>query len=339
MPTETRIFALKSDGSVSNQGPSTIRSVPKCTTTAWDASINGDDSDEEIGDWIYRSSDTAKAVADAQKAADALTEKCEHSANQNQTSNSPRHSSILNGSGTISKGADLGQKDGARQKSAVPTKRTIPAEGGDDSTPPKRSRGSPCSEEGCTNKAQSRGVCGRHGGVPTCNEEGCTNKAQSRGLCGRHGGVPTCSEEGCTNKAQSRGVCGRHGGVPTCCEEGCTNYAIKGGVCVRHGANRTSKTCSHDGCTNYPRKGGVCIRHGAKPGATRKSCSEEGCASIAQKGGVCWRHGANRTSKTCSHEGCTNISQKGGACKRHRGKMKDVPAKARKKEGQFKSTK
>eukprot|EP00579_Thalassiosira_antarctica_P009139 CAMPEP_0201902270 /NCGR_PEP_ID=MMETSP0902-20130614/54866_1 /ASSEMBLY_ACC=CAM_ASM_000551 /TAXON_ID=420261 /ORGANISM="Thalassiosira antarctica, Strain CCMP982" /LENGTH=293 /DNA_ID=CAMNT_0048436267 /DNA_START=535 /DNA_END=1414 /DNA_ORIENTATION=- len=137
MPTETRIFALKSDGSVSNQGPSTIRSVPKCTTTAWDASINGDDSDEEIGDWIYRSSDTAKAVADAQKAADALTEKCEHSANQNQTSNSPRHSSILNGSGTISKGADLGQKDGARQKSAVPTKRTIPAEGGDDSTPPK----------------------------------------------------------------------------------------------------------------------------------------------------------------------------------------------------------
>mmetsp|Transcript_39205 Transcript_39205/g.70631 ORF Transcript_39205/g.70631 Transcript_39205/m.70631 type:complete len:246 (-) Transcript_39205:23-760(-) len=245
MPTETRIFALKSDGSVSNQGPSTIRSVPKCTTTAWDASINGDDSDEEIGDWIYRSSDTAKAVADAQKAADALTEKCEHSANQNQTSNSPRHSSILNGSGTISKGADLGQKDGARQKSAVPTKRTIPAEGGDDSTPPKRSRGSPCSEEGCTNKAQSRGLCGRHGGVPTCSEEGCSSTTKAGGFCWSHGANRTSK---------------------TCSRDGCTNIVRKGGVCWSHGANRTRsyKMCSHEGCISIARTGGVCRRHGGK---------------------------------------------------------------------------
>eukprot|EP00579_Thalassiosira_antarctica_P002039 CAMPEP_0201871232 /NCGR_PEP_ID=MMETSP0902-20130614/4201_1 /ASSEMBLY_ACC=CAM_ASM_000551 /TAXON_ID=420261 /ORGANISM="Thalassiosira antarctica, Strain CCMP982" /LENGTH=111 /DNA_ID=CAMNT_0048397163 /DNA_START=136 /DNA_END=468 /DNA_ORIENTATION=- len=111
MPTETRILASKSDGSASNQGPSTIRSITERTTAAWDASINGDDSDEELGGLIWKSSRTAKALADA-NLADASTEKCEHSANQNETSNSPSQLSIPNESSIISKGADLGQKDG-----------------------------------------------------------------------------------------------------------------------------------------------------------------------------------------------------------------------------------
>jgi len=297
MPTETRIFALKSDGSVSNQGPSTIRSVPKCTTAAWDASINGDDSDEELGGLIWKSSRTAKAVADAKK-----TEKCEHSANQNE-------SSIPTESGTISKGDELGQKYGARQNSAVPTKRTIPAEGGDDSTPPKRSRGSPCSEEGCTNKAQSRGVCGRHGGRPTCSHEGCTNNAVKGGVCIEHGAnrtSKTCSHDGCSNYPRKGGVCVRHGANSgakrkSCSKEGCASIAKTGGVCRRHGPKRTKKTCSHEGCSTNARKEGFCRRQVSVKGTEESRSIQKDevmeNAPSSHQIGMCVRHGGNASKR------------------------------------------
>ena len=95
---------MRSDGSVSNQGPRAIRLVPERTTTPRDASIDDNDSDEELGDLIWKSSRTATAAADTKNAADAknvaaLTatdRECERSTNHNQTSNSPSHSSVPN---------------------------------------------------------------------------------------------------------------------------------------------------------------------------------------------------------------------------------------------------
>ena len=72
-----------------------------------------------------------------------------------------------------------------------------------------------------------------------CSAAGCTNQAQTGGLCSRHGAKRTrCSIDGCTKYAQKGGVCKRHGAkvkVKLCSSEGCTNLAVKGGVCVRHG--------------------------------------------------------------------------------------------------------
>ena len=110
----------------------------------------------------------------------------------------------------------------------------------------------------------------------------------------------TCSYEGCNNQVQRGGVCIRHGASwtkKTCGHEGCTNNALRRGVCWRHGASRTIKTCSHVGCTNQVQNGGVCIRHGAKK-KIRKTCSYEGCTNKVVQGGVCKRHGAKVKRKT-----------------------------------------
>ena len=84
MPTATdTIIVMKSDGSSSNQSPPTIGSLPERTTTARDASIDDDDSEEEVGAWIWKSSRTAITIADAKTAAAMTTtgRECEPSAN------------------------------------------------------------------------------------------------------------------------------------------------------------------------------------------------------------------------------------------------------------------
>jgi len=124
-----------------------------------------------------------------------------------------------------------------------------------------------------------------------------------------------CSSAGCTSIARGKeGVCKRHGAKVrkyTCTHIGCNNHAQKGGVCIKHGAKVKRKMCNHKGCINLAMKGGVCFRHGAK----RKTCSHKGCNKQVQNRGVCIRHGAK--VKTCSHEGCNNHAKKGGVCKRH----------------------
>jgi len=121
-----------------------------------------------------------------------------------------------------------------------------------------------------------------------------------------------CSIEGCTYKAADSGTCkAKHRGWNYCSQEGCTNIAQKGGVCIKHGASWTKKTCKHEGCTNIAQKGGVCVKHGAKV-----TCSHKGCANQIQNRGVCFKHGAKK--KTCSHDGCTKLSRKGGVCYSHR---------------------
>jgi hypothetical protein len=127
-----------------------------------------------------------------------------------------------------------------------------------------------------------------------CSFKGCTNKAQTGGVCVTHGATKKrCSHKGCTNGVIKNGVCVTHGArKKRCSYEGCTNQAIKGGVCVTHGA--TKKRCSHKGCTNHAKKGGVCWTHGAKVNA--KLCSHDGCSSYCQKGGVCYRHRSRKVS-------------------------------------------
>ena len=108
-----------------------------------------------------------------------------------------------------------------------------------------------------------------------------------------------CTVDGCTNRAQQGGICYTHGGKQIrfkCSYDGCTSIAQKGGVCIRHhdGASRTKKYCKHEGCTNQEQKGGVCKRHGAKVKRKKYTCIYERCNNHAVKGGVCIRHGAKR---------------------------------------------
>ena len=121
-----------------------------------------------------------------------------------------------------------------------------------------------------------------------------------------------CSVEGCSYKAADSGTCKtKHKGYNLCKEEGCTNQSKKGGVCYIHGAKVKRKTCNHEGCTNGAIRKGVCQRHGAK----RKTCKHEGCTNNVIQGGVCIKHGA--VVKTCKHEGCSKHSKKGGVCVKH----------------------
>lgn len=83
--------------------------------------------------------------------------------------------------------------------------------------------------------------------VKLCSHEGCTNNAQTGGLCTRHGAKRkkyTCSHEGCSNHVLKGRVCRRHGAQAKLCKhEGCTNQAIIGGVCWSHGA-KVMKFCT-----------------------------------------------------------------------------------------------
>ena len=60
---------------------------------------------------------------------------------------------------------------------------------------------------------------------------------------------------------------------------------------------------------------GRCVQ--VKPKYGRKFCKVEGCTSYAQKKGVCCRHGASFTKKKCMTLGCTNQIVKSGLCVAH----------------------
>ena len=134
--------------------------------------------------------------------------------------------------------------------------------------------------------------------------------ATRRVVC-RNGRFRTiCSTAGCINLAVNGGVCVSHGAQrKKCSYEGCKNKVINSGVCCRHGAKM--KICNMKGCNNYANRGRVCARHGAK----KKPCSYEGCTNQSKVNGVCSKHGAKR--KICNHVGCTNQAQSKGVCFRH----------------------
>ena len=173
-----------------------------------------DDSDEELGAYIYSTSRTAQLLRE-----EAAARNNELSLNNDNDITRPKRKSpheVENVS-----------------LSSEPKQRTK-----------KKRKKYTCSNEGCTNYAQNGGVCIRHGAKvkrKTCKHNGCANQVQKGGVCIRHGAKKkksTCSHEKCTNQAVRGGVCQRHGAKSyrkTCKHEGCTNQVRKGGVCKRHG--------------------------------------------------------------------------------------------------------
>ena len=74
-----------------------------------------------------------------------------------------------------------------------------------------------------------------------CSYEGCTKKAQAKGLCHSHGAPKHgCQHPGCLSWARQGGLCVTHGGrappKKECSHEGCTRGVIRGGFCNVHGA-------------------------------------------------------------------------------------------------------
>ena len=113
-----------------------------------------------------------------------------------------------------------------------------------------------CSEHGCTNRVNAKGVCSTHG-RKQCEVDGCTTKAGkqwwcrirgwwwyinikyincclliwnicdtitiivARGVCAKHGAKDACSVPGCSTNSQSKGLCGKHGANGSCTFPGC----------------------------------------------------------------------------------------------------------------------
>ena len=133
-----------------------------------------------------------------------------------------------------------------------------------------------------------------------------------------------CSIEGCNRKAADSGKCRKkHNGYNYCSQEGCTKAVQKGGVCRSHKefAMEIVKkvdyvTCSVEGCTRKAAGNGRCRAEHNGYGL----CSQDGCTKAAQKGGVCVKHGAKifTSTRTCSQYGCTNKARgKEGVCVKH----------------------
>ena len=285
--------------------------------------------DEEIGEFIYRTSQTAKLLREKKQYED------EEDMKKSRTRTQTRESM-----GVIQHTSNRSIQKATRIECSV---EGCTGKAADSGTCMKKHKGyNLYSHEVCTNKFVKGGVY-RHGAkrkVMTCSHRGCTNQVVQGGVCNkRHDAVKQvrkpCSHERCSNQIKQKdlplivhcpaqpkastkkgGVCISHGAKRykykyTCKYEGCTNHVVSRGVCVRHGASWTRKKCSHDGCTNIVVQGGVCIKHGAKV----KTCSHEGCTNKVKSRGVCIKHGAK--VKTCSHEGCTKYIVKGGLCTRH----------------------
>jgi len=237
---------------------------------------DSDDSDDELGASIYKSSRTAKAREEAVNRAASkapATHKNERLVCQKQTSRITCDMTAPKECSGISDDADLGCQ---RQQKDVLNKRKLSVEKDDGPVPSKRAR-KKCSVDECTKNAQSGGVCMRHGAK-----------------------VKPCSHEGCTNIVVKGGVCVRHGAkvkVKSCSHEGCTNHARTGGVCRRHGAKIKVKKCSDKDVPTMLRTAESTFRHGAKV----KICTDEGCTYNVRQGRVCGKHGAK--ARTCSHEG------------------------------------
>tara|TARA_B110000967_G_C18805471_1_gene520801 strand:- start:31 stop:1299 length:1269 start_codon:yes stop_codon:yes gene_type:complete len=145
-----------------------------------------------------------------------------------------------------------------------------------------------------------------------CTHTGCTNKAQRRGVCHKHGGSTRsiCRHPGCPTRANARGLCCKHGGGTwsVCEHPECTTKAVARGLCKKHGCNGA---CQHPGCPTSANVRGLCVKHG---GVTRSACLYPGCTTNAQARGLCFKHGCNGV---CQHPGCTTNAQVRGLCRKH----------------------
>ena len=171
--------------------------------------------DEELGEFIYRTSHTAKLLREKKE------EKEDKEYDKKKASIQEDNMDIQS---TIKKRRYSGKRKREVEESSVSVKKNARIE---------------CSVQGCNRKAADSGTCGaKHNGYNHCSQDGCTNKAQKGGVCVRHGAKTvrkTCKHDGCISLARKGGVCTKHGAVvKTCSHDGCTKQAKKGGVCCRH---------------------------------------------------------------------------------------------------------
>eukprot|EP00729_Bicosta_minor_P032489 gene32489-biopygen21137 len=176
----------------------------------------------------------------------------------------------------------------------------------------------PCSVEGCTTKAQVRGLCSKHGANGKCVQMGCVTNALKRGgHCFAHSKKVACAHPDCsTPLIHGKGVCVKHGAFGICTAWGCKTNAASGkkGHCFKH--SKDKPTCSTSGCSNVVAARGLCEKHGA-----RGFCSTVGCDSGARKDGLCRKHGANGF---CTFDDCKTYAEARGLCARHGGGNKKV---------------
>ena len=91
-----------------------------------------------------------------------------------------------------------------------------------------------CQEINCSNYAQSKNRCKRHGGGARCRVPECDKSTKRKGLCHAHGGGRMCRVEKCQKASQKRGLCIEHGGADTCIIEGCSNVSRLAQFCRKH---------------------------------------------------------------------------------------------------------
>ena len=94
-------------------------------------------------------------------------------------------------------------------------------------------RGKPCSHEsGCQKRAQSGGLCKKHGGGRRCLNPSCRKSSQGGGYCRTHGGGKRCKVPNCTKGQQRLGLCYAHGGIRMCVVPGCIKKDRGNGYCI-----------------------------------------------------------------------------------------------------------
>ena len=217
-----------------------------------------DDSDDELGDFVYRTSLTAQRLREKQKLASSTSTK---------STTTRRRSSRLEG---IRSKEDK-EKEKSLQIISSSTankeidKRVIR------SNKRKAAEISAADDGACKEVAGNIKRVYRNGKYHRlCSSNGCSSLARRGGVCMRHGAKRKTGSQGCNNFVLKRVF--RNGRYSRLCLfDGCTNIAQKEGVCVRHGAKRT--TCSYEGCPNKVVNRGVCVKHGAV--IKRKVCSHD----------------------------------------------------------------
>jgi len=207
-----------------------------------------------------------------------------------------------------------------------------------------------CSQSGCTQQAQSRGLCMTHGGSLECTYPGCVAISRWQGRCGLHGGRCTCSDAkctkgvrsggkcvehcgsrakclfpNCTSTVQRKGLCSAHGGSLSCTVEGCSKKVLTKGLCGSHGGGLR---CKSDGCNTLCHYRGFCQKHAVENGvpiARKGRCKVEGCLKFKLIEGYCTKHAKERgiaVGHQCKTEGCEKFAQAGGHCVRHGGGLR-----------------
>lgn len=169
------------------------------TTTSYD-----DDSDEELGAFVYKTSQTAQRLREEQQQA---------SVTSTQTTTRRKSSRLKN---------IKSKEDKEKEKSL-----SIVTYGSTPTTDNKKNTKK-------VSRSRKRKVAVSSGTDEVDDSMAPVLREEFRN------GRRLCSSNGCFSLARRGGVCTKHGAKVAsrkiCSHEGCNKYAQKGGVCIRHGA-------------------------------------------------------------------------------------------------------